>query len=291
MKGYEYHGPQSIDEALALLTRFGSDARLLAGGTDLVISMRRGKIEPCHLIDLTRIAALREIAVDGEIALGALATHRDVEDSPSFAGALRAVAEAATVIGGHQIRNTGTVVGNIANASPAADTPPALLCFDPFIEVVGPSGIRQVALEDFLLGPGKTGLSPVEMIRRVRMPKPPPLTGSAFIKIGRRQAMEISIVCVAARVSLADDRRTCRQVRLALGAVAPTWVRAKEAERLLEGTDWSAAGLTQAAQLAVRAATPISDVRASAEYRRMVIGAIVPRALRMARDRAQRDLA
>jgi len=291
VKGCEYHGPQSVEEALALLTRFGADARLLAGGTDLVIGMRRGKIAPCHLIDLGRITALKGIAVDGEIALGALTTLRDVEDSPSFVGALRAVADAAAVIGGHQIRNAGTVAGNIANASPAADTPPACLCFDSVVEVLGPSGLRQVALEDLLLGPGKTGLSPVEMIHRVRIPRPPPLTGSAFIKIGRRQAMEISVVCVAARVTLAEDRHTCRQVRLAIGAAAPTSIRVKEAERLLEGPEWSVDGLTEAAQLAVRATTPISDVRASADYRRMAVAAIVPRVLRMARDRARMDVA
>ncbi len=286
MKACEYFCPRSIEEALALLGRFGRDARLLAGGTDLVIAMRRGKIAPALLVDLRHLAPLRGIARDGNIEIGALASHRDVETSALFAGPWRALAEASAVIGGHQIRNAGTIAGNLANASPAADTPPALLCLDAGVDIVGGRGTRHVALDDFFLGPGRTVLEPDEMIARIRVPHPPERCGTAFIKIGRRQAMEISVVCVAARVTLAGDG-TCRDARLALGAVAPTPLRVPLAERILEGSRLTPGVLQDAAGLAAAAASPISDVRASAEYRRLVIEAIVPRAIRKARERAQ----
>lgn len=276
---FEYHEPSSIAEAVDLGARFGGDGRFLAGGTDLIVQMRRGTVAPRHVVDLGRVPGLAAIETNGDVRLGALVTHRAIERCPAFQGRLRGLVEGAAVVGGHQIRNVGTVGGNIANASPAADVVPVLLALDARVVFVGPGGERRVLLEEFLVGPGQTALRPGEVLTSVSFAALGERTATAFLKAGRRRAMEISVVCVAARLTLdaADER--CVEARVALGAVAPTTWRAREAERVLEGRAPTPEAFREAGRVAAAGCRPVSDVRASARYRRLLVETLVPRTL------------
>jgi len=276
---FAFHRPSSLAEAVALAGKHGAAARFLAGGTDLVIQIHRKRLAPEHLIDLTGLASLAGIAEEADgFVLGALTTHKTIERHRAFQGELSALTEAARVIGGHQIRNVGTVGGNIANASPAADLVPVLLVLDAEVALTGAAGVRRLALEQFLTGPNRTDRRLDEVLTEVRFRKLPPRSATAFIKAGRRRAMEISVVCVAARLSL-DAERRCRDVRLAFGAAAPKALRPETAERLLEGRPAAAASFREAGRLAAEASAPISDVRATDRYRRLLVAALVERAL------------
>jgi carbon-monoxide dehydrogenase medium subunit len=284
---FDYHEPASVAEAVALAGRFGDAARFLAGGTDLIIQMRRGAARPRHVVSLHRVPGLDALAVNGGVTLGALVTHRRLEQAPALQGALRALVEGAEVVGGHQIRNVGTVGGNIANASPAADVVPVLLALDASVTLVGATGERTLALEGFLTGPGRTARRPDELLTGVRCPALPPRTATAFLKAGRRRAMEISVVCVAAAVTLDAAGERCVEARLALGAVAPTALRARAAERALAGRPLEPDVLREAGRVAAGECRPIDDVRASARYRRLLVETLVPRALARAAARAR----
>ena len=285
---FEYHEPTSIAEAVALGARFGEAGRFLAGGTDLMIQMRRGRVTPRHVLSLHRVAGLDRIEVDGAVRLGALVTHRSIEHSPHFQGGLRALVEGAEVVGGHQIRNVATVGGNIVNASPAADVVPVLLALDATVACLGPDGECTLPLAGFLTGPGQTTRRPGELLTSIRFDRLPPRAATAFLKAGRRKAMEISVVCVAVRLTLDAADARCREARIALGAVAPTTMRARAAERALEGQPLTDEVLRRAGRLAAGECAPIDDVRASARYRRLLVETLVPRALARCLERIGR---
>ncbi len=284
---FEFHEPTSVAEAVALAARFGQSARFLAGGTDLMVQIRRGRVAPRHVVSLHRVPGLDALDVNGQVRLGSLVTHRRLERSPHFQGRLRALVEGAEVVGGHQIRNVGTVGGNVANASPAADVVPVLLALDAAVTCVGPDGPRTVPLDDFLLGPGLTARRADELLTAVTFPFPPPRSGTAFLKAGRRRAMEISLACVAVRLTLAADGERCADVRIALGAVGPRALRARAAERLLEAQPLTEDQLRRAGQAAAAECQPITDVRASAAYRRLLVETLVSRALERALARSR----
>lgn len=276
---FEYHEPASLAEAVELGARFGDDGSFLAGGTDLIIQMRRGKVAPRHVVSLHRVPGLDVIETNGRVRLGALVTHRAIEGCAAFQGRLRALVEGAEVVGGHQVRNVGTVGGNVVNASPAADVVPVLLALDATVVCAGTGGERTVALEEFLVGPGQTTRRPGELVTALHFAPPPARSATAFLKVGRRRAMEISVVCVAARLTLDAALERCEEARVALGAVAPTTWRARGAERVLEGRAVTPAVLADAGRAAAAECRPISDVRASARYRRLLVETLVPRAL------------
>lgn len=288
MSRFEYHQPESLPDAVALAARFGAEASFLAGGTDLMVQIERGRVAPRHVIGLHRVPGLAGIEANGRIVLGAGVTHRAIEREPALGGALRCLVEGAEVIGGHQVRNVATVGGNLANASPAADLVPCLLALDGTVRLVGPGGERELPLERFLLGPNRTARRPDELLTRVSLPAPPAHSSSAFLKAGRRRAMEISVVCVAARLTLDASRERCLEARIALGAVAPTTIRAREAERALEGRPVGGEAFERAAAAAREACRPIDDVRASAAFRRHLVGVLVRRALDRCVERARR---
>ena len=274
------HHPTSVADAVALAHRLGQDARFLAGGTDLIVQMSKKRASAGHLIDLGELEELCRIDEQPDaFVLGALATHKAIERHPAFQGVLVALAEAARVVGGHQIRNRGTVGGNIANASPAADVVAPLLTLDAEVALAGPVGMRVVRLEDFLLGPGRTARKQDELLTFVRFAKLPAASATSFLKAGRRRAMEISVVSVAARMSLDARQRVCRNVRIALGAVDAKTMRAHAAEQMLEGSAPTAELFRESGRSAAQSCAPISDVRASADYRRRIVAVLVARAL------------
>lgn len=282
-----YHQPETVSEALELLGRLGRDAHPLAGGTDLGVLLRRRRVKPSAVISLARVEEMRRLeARDNEIIIGAGTTHRAIERSPLFADALRALPEACETVGSVQIRNLGTVGGNLCNASPAADTPPVLLAFDASVAIAGAHGVRRVPLEAFFMGYRRTALTEGELLLDVRVPLPPPHSGSAFLKIGRRKAMEISIACAGALVTLDGGTQQVREVRIGLGSVGPVSLRARQAEALLRGHPLDPGRIAAAARTAAAECSPIDDLRATAEYRRLVVETLVSRALTAAAERA-----
>jgi carbon-monoxide dehydrogenase medium subunit len=285
---FDYHQPESLADAVDLAARFGGQASFLAGGTDLIVQIERGRVAPRHVIGLGRVPGLAGIEVNGRITLGARVTHRAIEQTPALAGSLRCLVEGAEVIGGHQVRNVATIGGNLVNASPAADLVPCLLALDGVVTLVGPGGEREVPIERFLLGPNRTARRPDELVTRVDLPALPPRAATAFLKAGRRRAMEISVVCVAARLDLDATLERCLEARVVLGAVAPTAVRAHAAERLLEGQPVGGEAFRRAAEAAQEACRPIDDVRASAGFRQHLVGVLVRRALDRCVERARR---
>lgn len=288
MSRFDYHQPESLTDAVELAARFGGQGSFLAGGTDLIVQIERGRIAPRHVIGLGRVPGLAGIELNGRITLGARVTHRAIEQTAELAGSLRCLVEGAEVIGGHQVRNVATVGGNLVNASPAADLVPCLVALDAAVTLLGSGGERELPVERFLLGPNRTARRPDELVTRVTLDTPPPRAATAFLKAGRRRAMEISVVCVAARLVLDASLERCLEARVVLGAVAPTAVRAHAAERLLEGQPVGGEAFRRAAAAAQEACRPIDDVRASATFRQHLVGVLVRRALDRCVERARR---
>jgi carbon-monoxide dehydrogenase medium subunit len=286
MRRFEYFEPTTLGEAIDLLGEYGRQASILAGGTDLLVEIKERIRSPDHVVNIKRIPGLDHLTYtenDG-LRIGALVTVRSVEISPIVREKYAGLAQAAKELGSIQIRNRATVAGNICRASPSADTLPPLIADASTVILCGPDGERTVLLEEFCTGPGKTVLSSDEVLVEISVPSPEPHTGKAYVKHGRRKAMELATVGVAVTIKLDGD--VCREARIVLGAVAPTPIRATRAEELLCGTVIDDAAIHEAAELAMAASKPISDVRSSAEYRREMVRVLTGRAIRQAFDRA-----
>ena len=282
MRAFEYVVPQTVPEALSLLQEHGDGARPLAGGTDLLIFMQGGRIQPEYLVDLGRIDGLRGITYDdtGGARIGALTSLRDIERSPIICERYPGLAASTLELAGIQIRNMGTIGGNTCNASPAADTIPPLMALDATAVITGPSGERRTPYADFFHGPGRTDIQPGELLTAIELPPPPPRTGSHYIKLAVRRAMDIAIVGLAATVTL--DNGSVKDCRITMGAVGPTVMRAHEAEEIIRGKTPDDAVLAEAAKAAQAAATPIDDQRASASYRKMMVVSLTRQAVQQA---------
>ncbi len=282
-----YFIPATMEEALDLLAQQAPQARLIAGGTDLLVEFDRGTRPRCGLIDISRLPHLNTIGLDddGYIRLGPLVTHNDVVASPLCRRSALPLVQACRQVGAPQIRNRGTVAGNLITASPANDTITPLIALDAEVTLRTLRGERSVPLAEFYLGVRRTIMQPDEMLTAIRFR---PLTESArgcFLKLGLRQAQAISVVNVCAIV-WRDATGRVVQARIALGAVAPTIIRAREAEDALVGQPLTDAAIELSARLAAQATSPIDDLRGSAEYRRDMVGVLTARALRQLRDNA-----
>lgn len=278
----DFRSVDTVAAALELLSELGSDAQPLAGGTDVMIQLRLGQLTPRVLVHLEPLAAeLRGIdSANGRITLGALTTHEDlIAARRSDAEWPDAPAVAAGQVGAWQTQTLGTVAGNVANASPAADLVPALLAHDAWVHLRSTGGIREIRLADFIVGRRQTVRRPDELITGLSLPVLPPNTVDAFVKVGRRSAMEVSIISVAVRITLDPDAGTIADARIAVGAAGPVPYRAIEAERLLVGAPPSADLVAAAAAAAAGPADPIDDVRASKRYRTLVLPRAVGRAI------------
>ena len=291
MRTFQYFAPESVPEAIALLQERGSGSRPLAGGTDLVVQMKDGSTRfplPTSLVSLSRIQELKGVEfreADG-LRIGAGATMADVAASADLRDRFTAIAEGAGVVGSLQTMNMATVGGNFCNAAPSADTVPPLMVFESDAIITGPSSQRWLPLDRFFFAPGKTALSPYDLLLELRALAPAAGTGSAYLRHTPRKRMDIAVVGVAALLTLGTGDMI-EKARIALGAVAPTPIRVPQAEAVLEGKMVSEALLKQAAEAAVDAAQPISDVRASADYRRHLVRTLTERCLQEAARRAR----
>ncbi len=279
MRPFEYFAPRTLNEAVALLGRYNGRAGIIAGGTDLIVEIKENIRRPDYLVDINKIPGLDHLIYDDSdgLKIGALTTVRSVEQSPVIKKKYPSLFQAASQLGSIQVRNRATVAGNICRASPSADTPPPLMAAGAWVKVWGPAGERKVWLEEFFTGPGQTVLTSDEILTEIGVPRPAAHTSHVYIKHGRRKAMELASVGVAVSLTLVD--KVCRGVRIVLGAVAPTPIRAKQAEAVLEGGIVDNTKITAAANAAMADAKPISDVRSSAAYRKEMVGVLTERAI------------
>jgi carbon-monoxide dehydrogenase medium subunit len=277
---FEFHQPTSVAEASRLLRDNGPGGRFLAGGTDLVIAMKEKGLVPKYIVDLKRVPGLDGIRenVDGSVTIGALTTMFNVETSPVVRKKYSFLAQSAAEVGSIQIRNRATVGGNMANATPSADVAPALIALDATAQIAGVGGERTVALEQFFRGPGQTVMDADEILIGVTIPNTGADLVGEYIKFSPRDMMDLAYVGVAVAYRLGGDR-TCTGVRIVLGAVAPTPIRASNSEAVVEGQILTEDLAAKAGDEAARESKPISDVRSSADYRRAMVGVMTKRAL------------
>lgn len=286
MKSFEYFAPQNFNDAASLLRRYGSKAKLLAGGTDLCLRLERRLVDPVVVVDLKKIRALRGIKLDRKgLTIGAVTLMDEIASSAVVKGRYAIIAQAAAVIGSIQTRNRATLGGNLCNASPAADTAPALIALAARARIASSRRQREVSLEEFFLGPGKTCLQPNELLKEIFIPSPAIKSGSSFQRC-TRTAMDIALVNCAVFLSLASKGEVIGDIRIALGAVAPTPVRAEPAETFLTGKRADRDAIEKAAGLAAASVSPIDDVRSSANYRREMARVLTRRALEEALNQA-----
>jgi CO/xanthine dehydrogenase FAD-binding subunit len=269
------------DEAELLAALSDPSAAILSGGTDLLVKIRGGLVHPGLLVDVGRLPTLRGIRRTGDaIEIGAAVPESEVLASPVVLDALPLLATALRALGSVQIRNRGTLGGNLVNASPAADSAIPLLLYDAELVLVGDSGERTVPLEGFIVGPGRTALGSGEFVRTVRVPIPKTAYGAFYHKVGKRRALTIAIASLGALLQTEGGR--IAEARFAAGSVAPTPTRLRAVEAHLRGAPLTDEAIAEAKRLAIEAVSPISDVRATAEYRSRVVGDLVARALRAA---------
>ena len=282
MKNFEYFEPTTLAEASHLFAQ--EHAQLLAGGTDLVIGMKAYTETPQSVISLQKIPGLTGITADADngITIGAMTKVREVELSEDILQHHTALAEGASEIGSIQIRNLATIGGNIAHASPAADTVAGLLVADAQVNIASADGERTVPIDELFTGPGQTVLKPGEIITQFRLPNP--ASGSHYIKHKIREVMDLAFIGVASAVNLQNG--VIKEVRIGLAAVAPTPIRATEAENLLKGKIPTPELLQQAGEAAAAATSPISDLRCSAEHRKEMVNVLTKRTLQQAVARA-----
>ncbi len=314
MTGYEYYKPKTIEEAIKLMGSL-EGARYIAGGTDVMVLLRQKKIAPRCMISLRNIADLTRIDIKDGLRVGSAVTHSAIEENEHIKKRYSALNDATTHLGSRQIRNVATIGGNICNAAPSADTACPLLVLDARAIIAGPKGAREVDLDDFFLGPGSTALEKDEIVKEFVMPPFDENTGSAYIKHTRRQAMDLPILGVAARITISvkdesevrcrdmfctidsisnilsrlkEEGLKCEDARIAMGVVAPRPIRAKKAEAALKGKIVSPELFEEIGNIAAGEAQPRDSIRGEAWYRSEMIRVLTKRALIKAIDRVIR---
>ncbi len=280
MPRFNFHRPGTMEEALDLVSRFRASVKVMCGGTDLVPKMRAGVAVAENVVSLTRVPGLSTISYrdDDGLVIGGTARISDVARHPDVRRHYPALAYACDKMATVQIRNMGTVAGNLANAAPSADTAAPLLAYGASLVLVERGGRRQVPLEDFFTGPGLTVAEPMEIIEAIRVPAPPLRSGSAYLRVSARSKVDIAAVGVAAALNLDLEGRVIG-VRIALAAVGPTPLRARQAEDMLMEQIPDHDLLARAGAACVRTAKPIDDVRASANFRRAMVQTLAQRVL------------
>jgi len=287
MQSFDYQKVYSLREAFDAASASKGASVFMAGGTDLLIQIKEGKRQLQGIIDVKGISEMDGVVITGgECFIGSLTSIRTLETSLSISEKVPLLAQAAAKLGSVQVRHRATVGGNLCNASPSADTAPALLALEAQAEIFGKTGLRVMDLQEFFLGPGTTALGDGEILTRLKIPLSRKLRGSVYYKLSTRKAMDLAFVGVAVLLELGGDDEISK-TRIALGAVAPTPIRVPSAEKLLEGIRLSPEAAREAAELAARSCEPISDLRASAEYRKEMVRELCQQGLLVAYSRAK----
>jgi carbon-monoxide dehydrogenase medium subunit len=285
VRRFELALPRDVDEAVRVLSEHGSDAKLLAGGTDLLPQLKNGLLKPACVVDLSGVARVRKLDADaGGLRIGAAVSARTLERDATTRKVYTSLAESGALVGSVQVRNLATLGGNLCNAAPSADMAPPLLALGAEAVIAGPKGERRVPLTDFFTGVRRTVLAADEILLEIVVPAPGPRSGGHYLRHTPRRELDIAVVGVASQLTLFDG--VCAKARIALAAVAPVPLHARAAEQALEGKPVTPDAIERAAELAVGAAKPISDQRGSADYRRHLIRVLTRRTLRTALTRA-----
>jgi CO/xanthine dehydrogenase FAD-binding subunit len=285
VKRFELALPETLEACQQALAD-GPDIKLVAGGTDLLPQMKNGMLKVRRVVDLSALSELKlvEQQPDGGMRIGAATTARTLELHAQISKSFQSLAESAAVVGSYQIRNLATLGGNLANAAPSADMAPPLLALEAEMLIVGPGGQRRVKATEFFLGVRKTTLAPDEVLTQIVVPHPGQGSGGMYLRHTPRRELDIAVVGVASQLTIQNGR--CTRARIALAAVAPVPLRASQAEARLEGETITTDLIEEASQLAVQAASPISDQRGSAEFRRHLVRVLTRRTLTTALERA-----
>lgn len=274
IRPFDYWTAPSLDDALSELEQYGADAKVIAGGTDLVLNMKKKKIMPRRVISLHNLKELDFVQTQNStIRIGALARHADLAKNQELIRHFPILCQAVGLIGSWQIRNVGTIGGNICNASPAADSAPPLMVLNAQLTLASKSAEQKIPINSFFTGPGKNTMKPDQILKEIEIDLPKQRSAGWYLKLRRRKAVDISVAGVAFQAETGADGKTLAQVGIALGGVAPTPIRVAEAEAMLTGLslDEAMAKIPDCANLAAEAASPIDDVRATASYRRTII--------------------
>jgi carbon-monoxide dehydrogenase medium subunit len=289
MKPFDYAAPKSVAEAVAVLAEKGDRARILAGGTDILVQLREGRRDADVVVDVKHVPDVNALDYDPQrgLRLGAAVPCWRIYEHPELPRTYPGLIDAVSLIGGIQIQSRASVGGNLCNASPAADTIPPLIAAEAVCVIAGPNGTRELPVEQFCVAPGRNALGRGEMLISLRLPPPRPHSGSAYLRFIPRNEMDIAVVGAGVSVTLDQARTRCTAARVALAAVAPTPLLVPEAAAALVGSALTEADFEKAAERARVAARPISDMRGDADYRRHLVGVLVRRALRIATDRAK----
>ena len=283
---FEYHAPTSLSQALDLLVKYDGKARVFAGGTDLLVSMKKREVLPEHLISLKGLAELKGIHHGKEgMKIGASVTLDEIEHSKMIQDKFCALWDAVQVMASPQIRSLGTIGGNLCSAAPSADTAPPLIVLDASVEIISSKGKRKVLIEKFFKGPEESVLKPGEILTQILIPRPLEKSSGAYFKLMRRAAMDLAQVGVAVCLSFDSEKRICRGAKIALGAVGSTPIRALKAEQILLNKEMNETVGKEAGKIAAQEANPRSSIRASKEYRREMIEVLTKRAVMAAYDR------
>jgi len=280
---FEYLEPKTIDEAVQLLAAHGEKGKLMAGGTDLLVEMKMDRLRPERVINISKIPGLRYLNEGKGLRIGSLTPFREIENSRTIESRYAALHEAARSISSVQIKNMGTLGGNLCHGSPAADSAPPLIALGAKVRLLAAGGERAVSLEEFFLGPGQTVLSPRELLVEIEVAEPTTNTGSSFLKM-TRVAADLAKVSVA--VVIRREGEVCSDCRVVLGAVAKVPMRAIRTEELLRGKRLNEEVATQAGHRASEEIQPITDIRSTAGYRRELSKVMVRDAILMAWKRA-----
>ena len=285
---FEFHQPRSVGSLCKLLGEYGRQARIIAGGTDLMVNMKKGLVKPKHVISLKGVKNFGAISFSPKkgLTIGCQATAAKIAAHPDVIKNYPALAHAASVLGSPLVRNLATAAGNLVTARPAADFPPPLMVYGASVELVSADDKRTVELDKFITGVGKTRAKAGEVLTKIMVPPTPKVSGAHYIKLGQRKTLEISLVNVAAFVELSGDGETVVDSRIVLGSVAPKPIRAKRAERYLVNKQASMALFEEAAKIASDEAKPIDDFRGSALYRRLMVEVLTRRCLEASTDQA-----
>lgn len=288
MQAFNYVAAQSVDEVIKLLAEKGDTARVMSGGTDLLVALREGRRKAELVIDVKRLKETTAMTYDAQgLTLGAAVPCHRMYDDKALVKAYPGLIDSASLIGGVQIQGRASMGGNLCNASPAADSIPSLIVHSAICNIAGPNGHRQLPVEEFCVAPGRNALQTGEFLVSLQIPAPKPGFGAAYLRFIPRNEMDIAVVGAGAAVQLDESRTKIVSARISLGAVAPKPLFVTAAGEALAGKAISDAAIEEAARLAQAAATPITDMRGTAEYRKHLSAVLTTRALRKAIERAK----
>lgn len=289
MQAIDFAAPKTVDEVVALLQAKGDQARVMCGGTDLLVALREGRRKAELVVDVKKLPETTQLSYDAQkgLILGAAVPCYRIYDNKPVAAAYPGLIDSASLIGGVQIQGRASLGGNLCNASPAADSIPSLIAHAAVCEIAGPNGRRTMPVEDFCVAPGRNALQPGEFLVALHIPAPKPGFGAAYLRFIPRNEMDIAVVGAGVAVQLDESRTKFVAARIALGAVAPKPLYVPAAGDALVGQPVNDESIAKAAQIAQDAATPISDMRGTAEYRKHMTGVLTRRALNKAIERAK----